>query len=261
MEVRACLSRLPVPGGLDFFASDPAAFAGGRDSYGVPFSFPSLCLPGCVLELLVCGVGPIASALALGRYLGRERAVPSKAPLRGILNLGIAGSYDAIRAPLGSLVLATEELYPEYGVWPHHENGHPPVPLPLSFPQTEIAGKKVFNRLALEPHMTLGNLGLTCHSEWRRGASITVAGVSGTPERAVRTAALGSGFTDDAGPALTENMEGFSLALGAAVEGLHFVELRAASNEAGTRPPRGWDMPAALTALGQGTRQLLEPFL
>ena len=251
MELRACLSPLPVPDAPEKAGSGNAADAGGRAWLDPP---SALRLSGCTLDLLVCGVGPVASALALGRFLGRETC--RSGPPRGILNLGLAGSYDIEAAPLGGLVLATEEVYPEYGVRPHPphpEDGQETLPLPLGFPQAEIAGQKVFDRLPLAPERALGNMGLNWHSGWQQGASVTVAGVSGTPERARRLAALCGGTT--------ENMEGFPLALGAAMAGIPFVELRAVSNAAGLRPPRGWDMPAALAALGRGTRDLLAPFL
>lgn len=251
MELRACLSPLPASDALETAAACEAA---GDDGHAWLDPPPALSLPGCTLDLLVCGVGPVASALALGRFLGRE-ACRSGLP-RGILNLGLAGSYDIEAAPLGSLVLATEEVYPEYGVRshpPHPEDGQEMLPLPLGFPQAEITGRKVFDRFPLAPESALGNIGLNWHSTWRQGASVTVAGVSGTPERARRLAALCGG--------ITENMEGFPLALGAAMAGIPFVELRAVSNAAGLRPPQGWDMPAALAALGRGTRDLLAPFL
>lgn len=251
MELRACLSPLLAPDAPETAAAHEAAGAGSHAWLDPP---PALRLSGCTLDLLVCGVGPVASALALGRFLGRQLRC-SELP-GGILNLGLAGSYDIGAAPLGSLVLATEEVYPEYGVRPHPphpEEGQENLPLPLGFPQAEIEGRKVFDRLSLAPESALGNMGLNWHSGWRQGASVTVAGVSGTPERAGRLAGLCGG--------ITENMEGFSLALGAAMAGIPFVELRAVSNAAGLRPPRGWDMPAALDALGRGTRDMLAPFL
>ena len=251
MELQACLALVPASGVPDA-ASAGAAFSETLYRRDQTWAASTLSLPGCALDLLVCGVGPVAAALALGHYLGRKSEEFPQPPLRGILNLGIAGTYDPGGAPLGSLVLATEEIYPEYGVWPHQENGQEPSPLPLAFPQASVSEQKVFDRLPLEPLEALGNMGLNWHTEWRHGASVTVAGVSGTPRRAEHMAALAKG--------LTENMEGFSLALGAAMAGIPFVELRAISNTAGLRPPRGWDLSAALTALGQGTKELLAPF-
>jgi futalosine hydrolase len=51
-------------------------------------------------------------------------------------------------------------------------------------------------------------------------------------------------------------MEGFALAYGCAVAGVPFVELRAVSNAVGARPPVAWDLPGALSALGQATHRL-----
>ena len=242
MELEACLALMPGGEG-------PASAATAPDWHDSQEQ-PALRLPACTLDLLVCGVGPVAAALGLGRYLGRDRQARRPEPLGGILNLGLAGTYDPVAAPLGGIALATEEVYPEYGLWPHQEEGQ--APLPMTFPQAEIAGRKVFTRLALEPDKALGNMGLNWHSESPRGPSVTVAGASGTPRRAAAMAALGMG--------LTENMEGFSLALGAAGAGIPFAELRAVSNLAGRRPPQGWDMPLALASLGQGVRELLRPF-
>ena len=102
MELRACLAPLPAPDAPEKAGSDTVADAGG---HAWPVPPPALRLPGCTLDLLVCGVGPVASALALGRFLGREtcRSAPL---LRGILNLGLAGSSDLEAAPLCSHMLA-----------------------------------------------------------------------------------------------------------------------------------------------------------
>jgi futalosine hydrolase len=48
---------------------------------------------------------------------------------------------------------------------------------------------------------------------------------------------------------LTENMEGFSLALAAKLHGLAFLEIRTVSNPAGARDKRLWNFRLALSAL------------
>jgi futalosine hydrolase len=267
MELRACLALLPAGD-----AGDSARPRPDSDGFGPGTAPPALSLPGCELETLICGVGPVAAALALGRRLGKENAGPRRgsrdtarageggfvspsdavaenaSSLRGILHMGLAGTYDAGTAPVGSLVLATEEAYPEYGVWPRRGKG-----AALPFPQAVVDGREIRDRLELDPDKALGNMGLNWHSAAIRGAGVTVAGVSGSPRRAAFMAALGKG--------LMENMEGFPLALGAAVSRLPFAELRAISNSAGQRPPHGWDVPAALAALGWGAKDLLAPLL
>lgn len=248
MELRACLACLPAS------CDSEQALAGTAESVpdsGVP---PCLTFPACELEILLCGVGPVAAALSLGRRLGRDEGVYGKPSLRGILNFGLAGTYDAQRAPLGSLVLATEERYPEYGIWPHPEDGG--APAPLGFPQATLPQGTIFTRLDLAPDRSLGNLGLNWHSCLQRGPSVTVAGVSGSVRRARQMASMDTGSEG-----LTENMEGFSLALGAAQASIPFLEIRAVSNLAGLRPPEGWDVPVALASLGNGLKTLLTPYL
>jgi futalosine hydrolase len=250
LEMRAALKLLP--GGPDLALSPD-----------VPFTFPSLpalSLPGGMLRLLVCGVGPAASGFALGMALGQvcaEGRMPA-----GVVNPGIAGSYDCDRAPVGGIVLANGECLPEYGVWPEADEETPErdsaarragAPAPLDFPQATPPSGPVFDRLALTPDSALNSMGLA-HPVWfRQGPGVTVAGVSGTARRAGRMAELTGG--------LMENMEGFSLALGCMRLQLPFAELRAISNRAGQRPPLGWNIPEALAALGQATFALFAPWL
>ncbi len=174
---------------------------------------------------------------------------PPSPTIRGVLNFGLAGTYDAARAPLGSVVLATEEIWPEYGL--ATEKGVDPQG--IGFAQTELDGVPVFGTLPLAPQNALGNMGLNCHNFTIQGASVTVAGVSGSPALAAAMAAHTRG--------LTENMEGFALALGAARAGLPFAEVRAVSNEVGFRPPERWDSKTALAVMGEAAQQLFRPLL
>ncbi len=127
------------------------------------------------------------------------------------------------------------------------------MPLDLRFPQVCTASGPLFTRLPLDGLKGLGNLGLNCHTPLRKGGGATVAGVSGTRRRARRMERLTG--------ALMENMEGFSLALGAAALQLPFAEVRTLSNEAGRRPPLTWDIDAAALALGLTARALFAPLM
>lgn len=245
MELRAFVSRLPGAQGLELAGQDPLP----------RLDFPS----GLILEALVCGVGPVASALALGLALGRAPAA-----FAGLINVGLAGSYDPASAPVGAMVLADGECLPEYGVWPdageivQGSDGGAGAPVPLPLPQTSLEGREVFSSLDLDPDQALGRMRLNWHGDSRqnaprRGLFATLAGVSGTPGRARRIAALSG--------ALAENMEGFALALGAARAGLPFLEARVISNEAGFRPPRTWNLPLALEGLAEAGAMLFSPWL
>jgi futalosine hydrolase len=177
------------------------------------------------------GIGPVAAALSVGALLERHPEVT------GILNLGICGSFDMARAPLGSTCIADAEIWPEYGV--RHS----------SPAEEEVFGHRMFadlpldppNRLDLDPIAQAAAMGMTLHPEWTIGPSLTVAGVSGDPQRAQMLRDLHGG--------LTENMEGFSLALAARRKGIAFLEIRTVSNPVGARDKRLWNFKLALNAL------------
>lgn len=195
------------------------------------------------LLAMVTGVGPLNAALSLGLALGRDG-------VDGVLNLGLAGSFDPKRLPLGELTVATSEAWPEYGL--HGEAGLDPQG--LGFAQANSRDGPIFGRMSLDPAGAATAMGLRLPREWPAVAGVTVAGVSGCPSRAreVRQRHAPDGLA-------VESMEGFALALGCLRAGLPFLEVRAVSNAVGLRPPVGWDMPGALAALGRAARTLLAP--
>jgi futalosine hydrolase len=184
--------------------------------------------------LLVTGVGPVAAALSVGRVLGRFEGT-----VAGVVNCGIAGGFDLAATPLGACVAAVSEALPEYGI----RTGAGTDAAQLAFPQLCPGGQAVFDRLALDPAAAAAAMGLALPPQTRCEAAVTVAGVSGDPDRA---AILCRKYR-----AATESMEGFAVALAAAAEGLPFLELRAVSNQVGCRPPEAWDLPGAFAALGR----------
>ena len=251
-EMRAVVALLPGGSGCDLSAFEQGVPL-ARIMENPPLALPRLCLPGGGITLLVCGVGPVASALSLALAVGRE----GTGAFRGVVNMGIAGSYDLDAAPVGSVVLVDWECFPEYGVWPEYDesiDGSPESvsqPEPLRFAQGLLPAGPVFSRLALDAHNTLGKLGLNCHTPLRTGGGATLSGVSGTRRRADRIQVLTG--------ALIENMEGFALALGAAALSLPFAEIRSVSNQAGCRPPHTWDFDAAEHALSLAAQDIFEP--
>jgi len=190
-------------------------------------------------RLLVTGVGPVAAGVSLGRLLGAGG-------LDGVVNLGLAGSFDLAGAPLGALVAATAETFPEYGL---RQEGTPPDPKALGFPQITIAGEPIHDRIGLDPDAAARAMGLTVPKGCLRGACATVATVAAEPAR--------SAAADRTPLPLIENMEGFALALACALAGTPFLELRTVSNRVGARPPRDWDLAGALASLARTAAQLL----
>lgn len=200
------------------------------------------------LRLVVSGIGPLAAAFAMGRLTGEGALAMDRC--RGIISLGIAGTYARNVAPIGSVAMASREIWPEYGLLT--DVGIDPVA--LGFP---LAGKKddtnpppVWDSLNLTPAKALAAMGLNDPSTAPQtaenpyivtGPSVTVAAVSGTLSRAKE---LSARFA-----ALTENMEGFPLALAATQAGVPFAEVRAVSNLVGDRRPEAWNISASLAAL------------
>jgi len=193
---------------------------------------------------LVCGIGVVNAGLALGRALGRG-------DVEGIVNLGVAGSFDLAAHSLGAVRLVERETWPEYGLLFSGACAADARALGFALngaPKT--AETAIFEELAWDAPAELQAMGLA-HKGWDTAASLTVSGVTADAERA---RALKERFS-----AGLENMEGFALAYGTRLAGLNFAELRTVSNAVGSRPPQGWDLPGALAALGHAARRLLAP--
>ena len=185
---------------------------------------------GAGLAACITGVGPVNAGIALGRILALHHEIT------GVLNLGLAGSFDLNRAPLGSCTLITEEIWPEYGLF-----GDDGIDAPgLGFAQWEHGSQRVFDRLPLHTDLTV--LGLPQPTDAIPGISLTVAGVSANAKRADMLAQRYH--------PLSENMEGFAVALACARQGIPCVELRTVSNKVGSRTPEDRAFPLALAKLG-----------
>jgi futalosine hydrolase len=241
-ELRATIAA--VPGGNDIVLPDQARppFA------GTEAALPVLRISRCDVYLLICGIGPVAAALSLGACLGGFMRIARRETPDGVINTGLAGTYDPDKAPIGSLLAVDAEYFPEYGV-----RGEAGALSALHLPQLVTDSGPVYTRLALDPEAALTSmayaLGKTSASRHTvpvscvRGAALTVAGISGDPALAARTAQLCGG--------LAETMEGFALALACATARVPFAEFRAVSNAAGYRPPHTWKTSDALAALSR----------
>ncbi|MEF2145781.1 MAG: futalosine hydrolase [Desulfovibrionaceae bacterium] len=198
----------------------------------------SVRLAGQECALLVTGVGLVNAAFSLGRAL----SLPG---LKGVLNLGIAGSFSSVKFPLGSIVVARQEIWPEYGLG--LENGVDAQA--LGFPLAVGETGPIWDRLNLEPEKAAEIMGLRLGKDWPGVDSLSVSTVSACQPRARE---LGEGYA-----AGIENMEGFALAYGCALQGLPFLEVRSISNMVGSREPGKWDIKTAFTALGRVLPELL----
>lgn len=183
----------------------------------------------------ITGVGPVNAALALGLALAGARRAGQEISL--VLNAGVAGSMDLHTAPLCSLWRVEEEIWPEYGL---HDGTAVDGPS-FGFPQWQGPQGPVFDRLRLPrpPRLPACLAGVDALPP---AASLTVAGVSASPQRVAQLRRAHPG-------ALLENMEGFAVALACARRGIACVEVRSVSNRVGPRAPHETDFPGAMRRL------------
>jgi futalosine hydrolase len=213
-EMRSALAGLAVDASIPGRGASPARIC-GRD-----------------MLLVVTGVGPVNAALETGACLDRYG-------IAGVLNAGVAGSFDLKRAPLRSVAVATAEVYAEYGVV---DDGGLASTARFAFPQWEKGALRVAQRLELSPEDAAKDMTLCLPQGAVFGTGLTVAGVTGTPMRAQALSALHG--------ALTESMEGFALALACVTRGLPFLEVRTISNGVGEADRTNWKLNEAMTGLG-----------
>lgn len=210
------------------------------DETGLPLLTPLPLLLGHGVQAVACatGVGPVNAALGMGMVLARCAAAGQQ--LRGVINVGLAGSFDLERWPLGSLHVVGEEIWPEYGL----HDGRQVVAQAFSYPQWNDGRREVRDRLTLaapaDLELRLRGSGLADKQAVR---SLTVAGVSASVQRVQHLRQL-------YGAAL-ENMEGFAVAYAAARAGLPCLEIRSVSNKVGPRAAHEKDFPGALRQLAR----------
>ncbi|PTN35957.1 futalosine hydrolase [Desulfonatronum sp. SC1] len=198
------------------------------------------------LVLLVAGVGPVNAGIALGRLLGRLSAASPEdvsEPV-GVLNLGVAGAFSLERLPLGASVVVTKEIWPEYGLLT--ASGVDPKGIGLA--QGKADGEPIWDRLRLTPESCARQMGLDI-SGLTKAVGLTVAGVSGTSERAE---ALRTRYACD-----IETMEGFALAWACSLARMPFVQARTISNLVGSRDAAHWDLNRAKQRLALVASALL----
>lgn len=189
--------------------------------------------------LCITGVGPVNAALAAGLCFASLEG----GAVDAVVNLGVAGSFDLARAPLGSAWRVTREIWPEYGLATDEGVDARALGFAQWHGNAVCAEEAIWDCVDLPrwaqdgplPPLPAGIDALPV------ATSLTVAGVTADAARAVRLHARYD--------ALLENMEGFALALACARRGLPLLELRTVSNAVGPRTPECRDFPRALAAL------------
>ena len=200
------------------------------------------------IEAALCGFGLAAAGAGAAHWIARS-AAPSKGGFPGadsprVLLIGLAGTYDEERAPVGGALAGTAVACDGIGVgegiayqnaeeagW---RQGHP---LPGEAPSGD--------RLELDCPIVLGE-GLPA-----RGELLSVSAASAGAVQSVRRARL---FPS----ALAEEMETFSVALAARLAGARLTAVRGISNRAGDRRKSHWRPEEAMAAAREALIRTLE---
>lgn len=192
-------------------------------------------------------------------------ALAQRPDITAVLNVGLAGTFDLTRAPLGSTIVVSEEIWPEYGLaddkgvdaaglgfplWTGGEAGavidRLPLeldPVPLGLPPLPLMSPHMPNMMDTQIEGTQGTQAIAPGpmQGMTQGIALTVAGVTNSAARAQR---LHQRYA-----ALLENMEGFAVALACARHHVPLVELRTISNVTGSRLPQDRNFPLAFSAM------------
>lgn len=187
---------------------------------------------GRPVRAALCGFGPAAAGALAALALARERP-------RFCLLVGVAGSYDLERLPVGSVFRGAWTVFADLGAG---QPGAARPPSALGFEQAPPASGRpaVGDVLDLAPAPDDS-------PALPAGGLVTVARSSGSPEEAHERARGTQGPPRDR--ALGEDMEGFAVALAGARLGIPTAIVRAASNAAGDGDRSRWDLAGALAAL------------
>ena len=194
-------------------------------------------------QLVITGMGAVNAAHALSRTLALD-GTPDL-----VIQTGIAGAFVPAELPVGSVVLATEEVYADVGVitpdgWLTSEA----IGIPL-VPQTETHPAR-YNHFPLEGALVQRAAAVCGPLITRTGRFITISQVTGLRS-------LGDELYARFG-ALCESMEGAAAAHVCALHDVPFLELRGISNLVEDRDRSKWRLKEAAEAAQRATMRLLE---
>ena len=189
---------------------------------------------GRAVSVALCGFGLAAAgagaAFALANHLRVAAAGPRTTP---VILVGIAGTYDPLRAPVGSALLATDVRC--VGIGRGAGAAHRSATA-LGWPQgLPLAGlPPVGDRLPLSAPDLLGE-------PVPRGGLLSVTASAATPAEAGEREAQFPG-------AVAEEMEAFAVGLATRLYGVRLTIIRGLSNVAGETDHAAWHTAEALAA-------------
>ncbi|WP_018924076.1 futalosine hydrolase [Salsuginibacillus kocurii] len=187
------------------------------------------------IDVAAVGVGPIEAAARASSFLAKTQGTYDL-----VISAGIGGGFRG-RAPVGSVVLATEMVAADLGV---ETNGGFQPASELNLAQTRIPCETALAS-AWRKQLVATNV------EAVLAPVLTLATVTGSKATADRLAAREP-------EAAAEAMEGYGVGTAANHYHIPVLEIRAISNTVGPRDRENWQIKEALEALEQAIQALQE---
>ncbi|MBM9520149.1 futalosine hydrolase [Desulforhopalus vacuolatus] len=172
------------------------------------------------IKLLVTGVGPVAAAIRLTRWLADRDVAPGAL---SVVQFGVGGGWAEEGATLLDLCIAEREVFGDLGVAVGEKMEY--------FDEGMIACQQYLPDVALRQQLQRSVAGA------KSGTFVTVQAVSGTSAR--------GNFLHRRWLGLCENMEGAAAAAVCEEFALPFAEIRSISNYVEDRNPSRWQLDAA----------------
>jgi futalosine hydrolase len=203
--------------------------------------FEAALLGDIPAAVVVTGMGAVNTAHALTRFLC-SREHPSL-----VIQTGVAGAYVPTGIAVGSVVLATEEMYGDVGVITP-EGWLPSDVIGIPLVEATAAHPARFNEFPSDPDMVARASSVCGPLIARTGRFLTLAQVTGV--RAIGDA-LYRRFN-----AICESMEGAAAAQVCAIHAIPFLEVRGVSNLVEDRDRAAWRLAEASEAAQHAVRHL-----
>jgi futalosine hydrolase len=203
--------------------------------------FEAAQLGGIPAAVVVTGMGAVNTAYALGRFL----AAADRPSL--VIQTGVAGAYVPSGIEVGSVVLATEEMYGDVGVITP-EGWLPSDVIGIPLVEATAAHPARYNEFPCDPEIVARASTVCGPLVARTGRFLTLAQVTGV--RAIGDA-LHRRFN-----AICESMEGAAAAQVCAMHDIPFLEVRGVSNLVEDRDRAAWRLAQASEAAQHAVREL-----
>jgi futalosine hydrolase len=195
------------------------------------------------VDIVLSGIGPVNAAHAL-----THRLMTAPRPSL-VIQTGVAGAYVGAQLEVGTVALASEEIYADLGVltldgWKSVEE--------IGIPLVDAIGDRParFNAFPMDPGLVRGAEAACEGILARTGKFLTLSQVTG-----VRT--LGDALHARFG-ALCESMEGAAAAHVCALHEVPFLEVRGISNLVEDRDRSSWRVRDAAEGAQAAARRLVE---